>query len=489
MNSTFSGAVSVGRVIGGRFPLLRQLGGSEWSTAYLTELDDGPAKKAAIKIFPFASVDARATSAYWDVARTLSHPHLMPLFHAASIDVNGEVLLYVVTEYADEILSQVLAQRPLTPEEAREMLGPILDALSYLHELSLAHGHLRPTNIMVVDDHLKLSPDFGWRSSTRSIYDAPEAGAGNLTPAADIWSLGTLLVEALTQQPPVWDSSEGGEPEVPATIPEPFFTIARECLQVDPARRSTIAGIKARLDPGQTEERPAEPTSAEPTIAKPSYKPRAVILAGAVLVLLIAIAAFKFGWNLTPSSSAPAPQPSVSRPAAARPQPSVPKPSAASVAEPATAPASPAATAPASVAEPAAAAAPPAATRPAPSTGPTAAPASTPAPSAAPPKSGVQKGSVAHQALPEIPGQIMDTIRGHVNVAIRVEVNADGNVSQASIDSPGPSRYFANQALRAAENWKFTPARVNGLAAPSTWLLDFQFTQSQIAVAASEESP
>jgi serine/threonine protein kinase len=102
---------------------------------------------------------------------------------------------------------------------------------------------------MVIDGHLKLSPDFGWRSRTRCIYDAPEAGVGHLAPAADIWSLGIVLVEALTQQPPAWDRSQGGEPEVAATIPEPFFTIARECLQVDPARRCTLAGIKAHLNP------------------------------------------------------------------------------------------------------------------------------------------------------------------------------------------------------------------------------------------------
>jgi TonB family protein len=99
------------------------------------------------------------------------------------------------------------------------------------------------------------------------------------------------------------------------------------------------------------------------------------------------------------------------------------------------------------------------------------------------------KGSVAHQALPDIPRKIIGAIQGHVKVGIRVEVEPDGNVSQASIDSPGPSRYFANQALHAAQNWKFTPAQVDGRAAASTWLLQFQFSQSQISVTQSEESP
>ena len=203
MSATLAGAISVERVIDGRFPLLQRLGETEWSSAYLTLLDDGRALKAAIKIFPFESVDAGITTARWDVARTLSHPHLMPLFYAGRCAFEREDLLYVVTEYADETLSQILPERPLSPEEVRAMLGPVLGALSYLHNRDLTHGHLRPTNIMVVNDQLKLSPDFGWRSRTRNIYDPPEAGLGNLAPTADIWSLGVLLVEALTQQLPV----------------------------------------------------------------------------------------------------------------------------------------------------------------------------------------------------------------------------------------------------------------------------------------------
>jgi TonB family protein len=452
MSATSLGATSVERVIDGRFPLLQELGGTEWSAAYLTELDEARAQKAAIKIFPFESVDAGVTLARWDIARTLSHPHLMPLFYAGRCEFGGEDLLYVVTEYADEILSQILPERPLSPEEAREMLGPVLGALSYLHERGLTHGHLRPTNIMVVNDQLKLSPDFGWRSRTRNIYDPPEAGIGNPAPAADIWSLGVLLVEALTQQLPVLDRWQGGEPEIPANLPEPFFTICRECLRIDPVRRCTLAGIKARLNPPQAAGPAVRPAEAivERT-AKPSYRFRALILTGAVLVLLLLFAAFKFGWDLTPWSSAPAPQPSVQEPTAA----------------PAT----------------------PAATAPAPPVAPTSEAAPTPAPASASPTGGIVKGSVAHQALPDIPSKILDTIQGHVKVGIRVEVDSKGNVSQASIDSPGPSRYFANQALHAAQNWKFTPAEVDGSAAASTWLLQFQFDPSQSAVTESEESP
>jgi serine/threonine protein kinase len=301
MTATILDAVSAGRVIDGRFPLLQKLGETERTSAWLTELDDGRVQKVAIKIFPLEFVDADATLARWDVARTLSHPHLMPLFEAGRCELDGEDLLYVVTEYADETLSQVLPERCLTPGEALEMLGPILDALSYLHKLGLTHGHLRPANIMVVDNRLKLSPDFGWCSRTRSIYDAPEGSIGVSATDGDIWSLGVLLVESLTQHAPFWDRSQGGEPEIPEDIPEPFLTICRECLRRDPERRCSLASIKAHL--GLT--RPAEPViqSNDAVIDRtdhPPYMFYVKILIGTALALLFLMAAFKFGWDLTP---------------------------------------------------------------------------------------------------------------------------------------------------------------------------------------------
>ncbi len=177
---------------------------------------------------------------------------------------------------------------------------------------------------MVVEDHIKLSPDFGWRSRRRSIYDAPEAESGYVDPAADIWSLGILLAEALSQQTPYWDRSQDGEPEVPQTIPEPFFSIARECLRVEPERRCTLAEIKARLEPPQATENAVEPQTAIDRRGNPFFSFRAMVLVGAVLALFFFIAAFKFGYDLTPSNPLSFPE----LPARAHTQPSVQKLSA-----------------------------------------------------------------------------------------------------------------------------------------------------------------
>jgi serine/threonine-protein kinase len=109
----------------------------------------------------------------------------------------GTAVLYAVSEYADEVLSEILPERALTPAEAKEMLAPVIDTLSYLHAKGLVHGRLKPSNILAVDDRLKLSGDSLQRSGgavkqplTQSIYDAPETASGTISPAADLWGLG-----------------------------------------------------------------------------------------------------------------------------------------------------------------------------------------------------------------------------------------------------------------------------------------------------------
>ena len=121
------------------------------------------------------------------------------------------------------------------------MLDPILDALSYLHGRGFAHGHLKPSNILVVDDQLKLSTDslhiageFDEHFTTAEVYDAPEARRFQaISPAADVWSLGVTLVEALSQRPPDSDRSTNRGLVVPESIPQPFAGIAQECLRRD----------------------------------------------------------------------------------------------------------------------------------------------------------------------------------------------------------------------------------------------------------------
>jgi TonB family protein len=99
------------------------------------------------------------------------------------------------------------------------------------------------------------------------------------------------------------------------------------------------------------------------------------------------------------------------------------------------------------------------------------------------------KGEVVSQATPDVPQHILDTIQGHIRVRIRVEVDPAGKVTDAAIDDPGPSRYFAAKALASARDWKFTPAQMNGHAAASTWILHFQFGPTGTTIAPEETAP
>jgi len=98
-------------------------------------------------------------------------------------------------------------------------------------------------------------------------------------------------------------------------------------------------------------------------------------------------------------------------------------------------------------------------------------------------------GPVVHRVLPDIPPKARDTIRGTVRTSVRVAADPSGNVTQATLDSRGPSQYFALLALEAARSWKFTPAKVEGRNVPSEWLLRFEFDNAETNVSVEPAAP
>jgi TonB family protein len=89
-------------------------------------------------------------------------------------------------------------------------------------------------------------------------------------------------------------------------------------------------------------------------------------------------------------------------------------------------------------------------------------------------------GEVVRQVLPDVPRSAQNTIRGTIKVVVQVEVDPSGKISAAKLKSSGSSRYFANQALKAAERWEFSAPEVNGQPTASTWLLQFRFKKTSI---------
>jgi TonB family protein len=454
-----------GREVDDRFPLRQWLGSSDHSAVFLTQRSGAGSQRAVIKLIRVESLDEDAQLSRWAAAAKLSHPHLIRLFERGRCMIDGTRLLYVVMEFADENLAEILPLRALSPAEVSEMLQPMAEALAYIHGSGLAHGHVRPSNIMAVDNLLKISADGlgkrGVRGSGRasSPYDAPELNGSGLSPAADIWSLGITLVAVLTQRESQLKNGDQARSTVPESIPQPFREIARRCLQPDPRQRCTAADILTQI---RTQAPPAKvaqaqaavPKAFEANVSQPRPKGRILVPVVIAVLLLIVWAGSKFIVHQAPTSNAPTP---------------------AAETRPASAPPSAAQTHPASA--------------PAPVETPAAKPPAPVSVKEKPVQKGAARGSVLQQVLPDVSRGAQNTIEGHVKVSVQVSVDASGNVSQARLVSPGPSKYFANHALAAANRWKFTPPQIDGQAAASEWVLRFQFGRTGTQVVPQETKP
>ncbi|MFY9560073.1 MAG: TonB family protein [Terriglobales bacterium] len=451
-----------GQVVNGALPLLRYLGGAQQSAVFLTERVGGAPQRAAIKIIPAATDGAEEQLLRWKQSANLAHPSLIRLFESGRCELEGTPFLYVVMECAEEDLSQILPDRPLTPAEAQEMLVPVLKALAHIHSGGLVHGHVKPSNIMASGDQVKVSSDTlraveetAGRKGKLTVYDPPEASSGKLSPAADVWALGVTLAEVLTQRLPVWNRTQGATPALPEGIPEPFLEIARRCLQVDPQQRWTVPKIAARLQPAQPiPAQPAIPKSAIPRDKKKPAPWHYVLALTAVLVVALML----MPGNKTRTSSRPA------QPVEVQPQEAGPASSA--LPEPSRAPREP---------------------KPSPATR-----AQTPSTQGSSEKlsqGAVAKGAVLQQMLPRVSPSARDTIEGKIRVRVRVEVDPSGNVTEATLVSPGPSKYFARLAREAARGWKFTPAQVRGQAVASEWILRFGFRRTDTEVVPEQTAP
>ena len=424
-----------GRVVDGKFPLRQWLGGSDHSAVFLTDKPSQPAQKAAIKLSDASGVDPDREVARVSATMKLSHPQLLSIFAAGRCTIDGAPVVYVVMENADEDLSQILPQRPLTPVEVSDMLPSVLDGLTYLHGNGFVHSRIKPSNILAAADQLKLSPDqitaVGEPFSARrriGVYDAPEIAAGTISAAADIWSLGVTIVTALTQT--ATPSAEGsqGDPGLPGNLPEPFRGIARECLHIDPQRRCSLAAIRARLQ-GMGRSVPAEP---EPSRVPDRDSNRLPVFVIPLVLVVLALAAWGLFHSRGKDSAAPPAETSSQKTSPQPPVQTTPKPSVQSK------------------------------------------PLQT-APVAAPKKSNGTGGAVVHQVMPDVSQSAKNTIRGTIKVSVQVQVDPSGRVSSAKLKSAGPSKYFAGRALKAAEQWQFSPPELNGQPATSAWLIQFRF--------------
>jgi serine/threonine protein kinase len=453
------------QVVNGIFPLRRLLGSSNHSAVFLTEYKAENLPDVAIKFVPADTLQTEAQLVQWGAAATLAHPHLIRLFDVGRCQFRGRGFLFVVMEYAEQTLAEILPQRALDPDEAREMLLPTLDALAFLHRNHLVHGQLKPSNFLVVNDQLKLSSDTvrPTGNSTSgivgtSLYDPPELKDGEISTAGDVWGLGITLVEALTQSTPAWADERFETASLPASLPAPFLNTVQRCLSPVPADRPTVIELETQYKPApqapvtSIPQPPAREAPREPTPAQNSPK-RHLLLPAIAAALLLSLAVWV---GLRFSQEHPNSFQSTSGTSQAHLQP----PAAAAVPAPA---------APSAIAKSAE------------SNSQRSSPVSRrlDQPSLPPPATSL---SVLHEVSPEVPRVVRDRIHGHINVTVRVLVDPLGNVVGEFLENPGPSRYFARLAGDAAGEWKFAPADDRG---PRVWLLHFEFNRGGVTAHAT----
>ncbi|MGA9882719.1 MAG: protein kinase [Candidatus Acidiferrales bacterium] len=510
-----------GHDVEGRYPLIELLGTTQHSSVHRTDFREAPGGHAAIKLIAAPAATSGAQLTRWRLAARFSHPALLRIFDMGRCDFEGRPTLYVVMELAEENLADILPVRSLSAGEVDAMLGPALDALSYLHGKGLVHGHLQPSNILAIGDQVKLSSDsiarIGEAAAHRATHDPYAAPESNLSAASDAWSLGVTLVQCLAGRLPERLPGTQNSVSVPPEVPAPFLDLARHCLNAVPQRRWSVWQLQSALGRGATAEAPISPiapivaiesanilvTPAASAFSKldaaaplrrrfrleKKYRLALAGVAAAVAAFTLGIVISGGSSDTTVTASAPiaasaheslgaAPAESRSRELATNRAALLKSKSGRSISKSGT-DLSPFAHRPHADNSNAAVIV-------------TTAPVATaagPAPSASSVSTGVTQGAVSLRAVPRVPERASDTITGTVRVSVIVDVDPRGHVVEAKPDSPGPSRYFAGLSMAAAKDWKFTPPRVDGNVVPSEWVINFGYSNSGASANASERHP
>jgi serine/threonine protein kinase len=212
--------VSTVTTLGGRYELGPVVGRGGMSTVY-EALDRHTGQKVAVKVFRPGveladSPDRRRREV--DLASALTNPGVVAVLDSQVDDADRvDGCAYIVAEFVDgPTLGQRIALAPLTEHEVIGLGAALSETLAYVHSAGIIHRDIKPANVLLAssDDGL-LNPkltDFGIAvmvDSTRMTATGFMAGTANylspeqvlgqpVTAASDVYSLGLVLLEALT---------------------------------------------------------------------------------------------------------------------------------------------------------------------------------------------------------------------------------------------------------------------------------------------------
>ena len=240
-----------------RYLLERELGAGGMATVFLAH-DPRHHRKVAIKVLRpelAAFIGAERFLKEIETTASLQHPHILPLFDSGRVE---STVFYVMPYVQGESLRSRLArERQLPVSDAVQIATDIAGALDYAHRQGVIHRDIKPDNVLFHDGRA-LVADFGialaWGEGnephrlTRSgvslgtpQYMSPEQASGEhqLGPRTDIFTLGVVLYEMLTGQPPFTG----------ATVSEIFArVIADDATPVLRKRRSVPPHVAAAVE-------------------------------------------------------------------------------------------------------------------------------------------------------------------------------------------------------------------------------------------------
>jgi serine/threonine-protein kinase len=284
--------------------------------------DEVLGRDVAVKVLSAASADdpalRRQIRAEARAAARLRHANVVAVFDYGEFTDAGRTLSYVVMELVDgRSLADMLTGGPL-PWRLVVLVGAqIAAALAAAHADGVVHRDVKPANVMVTSDGVKLV-DFGISAAVGALDDrsgqllgtpaylAPERiEGGPVRPSTDVYALGLLLYRGLSGRMP-WDASTvtqmvkahayGKPAPLPmiAGLPAAVVRLVSRCLAKQPADRPSSIEVAEVL--GELAGLPSSTllrTAAAPTVALPRAVPRRrgreLIIAAAAAVALVAV--------------------------------------------------------------------------------------------------------------------------------------------------------------------------------------------------------
>jgi len=202
-----------------RYRIERELGQGGMATVYLAE-DLKHKRKVALKVLkPELAAVLGAERFVQEITTTaaLQHPHILPLFDSGTADG----FLYYVMPFIDgeTLRSKLDRETQLGIEEAVTITVNVADALDYAHRHGVVHRDIKPENILLHEGRpmvadfgiaLAVSAAAGGRMTETGLslgtphYMSPEQATAEreITARSDVYSLGSVLYEMLTGNPP-----------------------------------------------------------------------------------------------------------------------------------------------------------------------------------------------------------------------------------------------------------------------------------------------